>query len=126
RFALMDARLMRQSYSNARDPASRQSFRAQLVARVTDVMELVTPWDAPALRDQIHKEFEDLIPKQVEIYSDVITPAIEQGIDASRKQTFSAMIRTFGPLAIEKLSPESDSNLRSAGPAEGAVDAKEG
>jgi DNA-binding SARP family transcriptional activator len=122
RYALMDARLMRQSYSNANDSATRQSFRAQLMARVTDILELVTPWAARSLRDQVQKEFEDIVPKQVEVYGDVISPALESGIDGAQKPTYSILIRTFGPLSIEKLSDESNARNRSAGPGESVIE----
>lgn len=127
RFAVMDARLIRQSYSNTLDPATRQSFRAQIVARATDILELVSQWDATSLRDQIHKEFEDVVPKQIEVHNDVMAPAIEQSTEASRKQQCTILIRTFGPLAIEKLDASRlDSRLRSAGPAESMGEPKEG
>jgi DNA-binding SARP family transcriptional activator len=117
RFALMDARLMRQAFGNTLDAATRQSIRTQIIARVTDILELVSQWDATKLRDQIQKEFEDLIPKQIEVFNSIIAPVNEHASDVVRRTTHTRLIRTFGPLTIEQLDTN-DLRASSAGLAE--------
>ncbi len=64
RFALAEARLLRLSQNRARSQAERQTLRAQLTARVEEMMDLADSWDAPLLVEQIRKEFEEVIPKR--------------------------------------------------------------
>jgi DNA-binding SARP family transcriptional activator/tetratricopeptide (TPR) repeat protein len=69
RFALAEARLFRllarRTDGATRNQTERQSFRVRLVARVSEMIEIVDFWQAPLLRDQIQKEFEDIIPRKV-------------------------------------------------------------
>ncbi|MDP4199483.1 MAG: AAA family ATPase [Bacteroidota bacterium] len=111
RFALAEARLLRQALGQARDGNERQSIRAHLANRVADIRSLAEQWDAPELRERIQKEFEDSIPKQNEWRSPTAlsTSATVQESNGESEDSATIRICTFGSLAIERLDTMEDS-----------------
>ena len=113
RFALAEARLFRllarSSDGAVRSQTERQNFRARLATLVLEMTEIADSWQAPLLRDQIQKEFEDVIPRKVD--PEKIVPWRNDGAVApNREKPIQPKIRlrTFGSLVTEPIGIDGD------------------